>query len=290
MATVGKVKSALTLLINSPVIAIFLLIKGVTTSASEESDNENDKSRLLNYFSKYKKDLPSEILKYEQTYLKKQLNRLVFSAKLVDEVSKGRKLKILDLGSLGGYLAFLLKCRGHDVYALDKKRIETKFWKSRFDREYIRFDICDLTREKIPFEDQQFDVILFFEIIEHLPIYPIFVVQEIKRILKKGGVVLLSTPNFLRLTSRIQIVLGKPPYSLESFDMERGTGHFREFTSNELVFLMERLGFLVLEIEYRFFGAQTSGLTKIFEFVQAFLSKIFSSLNATIVLTAKKVD
>lgn len=45
----------------------------------------------------------------------------------------------------------------------------------------------------IPVENEQFDVILCTEVIEHVP-YPIDALKEITRILKKGGVLILTAP------------------------------------------------------------------------------------------------
>jgi len=41
---------------------------------------------------------------------------------------------------------------------------------------------------------KQYDIILFFEVIEHLPV-PEFAIRDIKKLLKPTGVLILSTPN-----------------------------------------------------------------------------------------------
>lgn len=47
---------------------------------------------------------------------------------------------------------------------------------------------------KLPFKDNSFDVVLFLEILEHLR-EPVPVLEEIKRIKKKEGILVLSTPH-----------------------------------------------------------------------------------------------
>lgn len=57
----------------------------------------------------------------------------------------------------------------------------------------------------LPFKDNAFDVILFIEILEHLT-EPVPVLEEIKRIKKEDGILVLSTPHkysLLELTGRI---------------------------------------------------------------------------------------
>jgi len=53
--------------------------------------------------------------------------------------------------------------------------------------------------QEVNFHNGQFDVITMFEVIEHLQ-YPFSYLKEINRILRMGGVLILSTPNFNSLT------------------------------------------------------------------------------------------
>lgn len=50
------------------------------------------------------------------------------------------------------------------------------------------------TAEQLPFEDHTFDVVCSFETIEHLD-HPELFLQEIRRVLKPGGNIILSCPN-----------------------------------------------------------------------------------------------
>ena len=53
----------------------------------------------------------------------------------------------------------------------------------------------------LPYGDASFDVILLVEVIEHLENHRI-ALSELARILKPGGVLILTTPNIMRLNSR----------------------------------------------------------------------------------------
>lgn len=70
---------------------------------------------------------------------------------------------------------------------------------------------CDLGIEKIPFDDDTFDYITAFDLLEHIPrltykdgirIYPfIHLMSEIHRVLKKDGIFLSDTPAYPRFSA-----------------------------------------------------------------------------------------
>ncbi len=66
-------------------------------------------------------------------------------------------------------------------------------------------DIANLNHEPLPYPDALFDVVTATEVIEHLEDFR-RVVREIYRVLKPGGVCILSTPNILNLNSRLRFL------------------------------------------------------------------------------------
>ncbi|HXW83501.1 MAG TPA: class I SAM-dependent methyltransferase [Candidatus Binataceae bacterium] len=58
----------------------------------------------------------------------------------------------------------------------------------------------------LPFRDASFELVLMLEVIEHLADIP-HALREIARVLKPGGVAILSTPNRLNVTSRVHHLL-----------------------------------------------------------------------------------
>jgi methionine biosynthesis protein MetW len=59
--------------------------------------------------------------------------------------------------------------------------------------------------EPLPFADASFDVVICLEVLEHL-VDPAAVVHEINRVLKPGGLALLSVPNTAFWTTRAELV------------------------------------------------------------------------------------
>lgn len=66
-------------------------------------------------------------------------------------------------------------------------------------------DVADLNHEPLPYADASFDVVTATEVIEHLADFR-RILHEILRVLKPGGVCILSTPNILNLDSRLRFL------------------------------------------------------------------------------------
>lgn len=68
-----------------------------------------------------------------------------------------------------------------------------------------KVDIANLNNDPLPYPDASFDIVTATEVIEHLEDFR-RVVREIHRVLKPGGVCILSTPNILNLNSRLRFL------------------------------------------------------------------------------------
>jgi len=74
---------------------------------------------------------------------------------------------------------------------------------------------CDVSNENLPFSDSYFDVVYAGEIIEHLFDTEHFV-SEVKRVLKKDGIFILSTPNLAAWYNRVLFpIFGIQPFFTE---------------------------------------------------------------------------
>ncbi len=60
--------------------------------------------------------------------------------------------------------------------------------------------------DDLPFKAGKFDLVLMLEVVEHLPDIP-HILAEIARVVKPGGVAILSTPNRLNVSSRLHYLL-----------------------------------------------------------------------------------
>jgi len=64
-------------------------------------------------------------------------------------------------------------------------------------------DIVNLNCEKLPYAEESFDIVTATEVIEHLEDYR-KLLREIYRVLKSGGICIISTPNILNINSRLR--------------------------------------------------------------------------------------
>ncbi|NWF38638.1 class I SAM-dependent methyltransferase [Mariprofundus sp. NF] len=70
----------------------------------------------------------------------------------------------------------------------------------------VTVNVVDLNDGKLPYADQQFDLVTFTEVAEHLENYRA-IIREIHRVLKPGGVVVITTPNVLNMKSRMRFLI-----------------------------------------------------------------------------------
>ncbi len=129
--------------------------------------------------------------------------------------------EVLDVGCGDGYGSSLLARKAVKVIGIDNCRAAIKHACERYQAPNLFFQSADAYQ--LPFESHSFDVVCSFQVIEHLK-YPEKHLQEIERVLNKGGVLLLSTPNRVQFGGEFHL---KIPF------------HYREFIPTELEDLLK---------------------------------------------------
>ncbi len=136
-------------------------------------------------------------------------------AKMIEVIEKRgiKKEKILDVGCGTGYLAAKIKeiFPEAEIYGADisKKAITTG--KSLY--KDINLTVSD-SEQEFPFKDNFFDIVISGEHIAHLKDTDIYL-SEVARVMKKGGILILTTPNLTSWLNRILILMGKAPMFFE---------------------------------------------------------------------------
>jgi len=69
-----------------------------------------------------------------------------------------------------------------------------------------KVETVDLNHDTLPYKDNSFDLITFTEVAEHLENHHT-IIREIYRVLKPGGMLVMTTPNILNIKSRIRFFL-----------------------------------------------------------------------------------
>jgi SAM-dependent methyltransferase len=148
--------------------------------------------------------------------------------------------RVLDIGIVPGHMAMALRHLGCDVSGVTDDRLLQEM-NGRWAAEKIAVSRAIVDKEPLPFSDDYFDGVLFTEVLEHLLYDPRKLVDEIYRVLRPKGELVVSTPNVLRIENKIKVLLGRSIYPRhENFyfsDLYRR--HNREYTMQELIDLFK---------------------------------------------------
>lgn len=172
--------------------------------------------------------------------------------KVLNKFLKTKK-KILDIGCGAGTLSFYLASKHHEVLGVDisKKAIkESTISSEHMGLKNVKFKVLDFPKE-IP--DGRYDAILLFEVIEHIK-DDVGALRKIFKLLKPGGVLLLSTPSIKAPLHRLGLT--------KQFD--KNVGHLRRYDLDDLVKKIEDAGFKIKYVQ------KIEGVLRNFLFVDNF--------------------
>lgn len=102
--------------------------------------------------------------------------------------------------------------------------------------------LFNVEEDEFPYPDDSFDVVLFCEMLEHLLMNPLHTLAQIHRVLKPGGLLVLSTPNVARIENVMRLLHGANLYDPYSGFGPYGR-HNREYTRHELHRLLPFAGY-----------------------------------------------
>lgn len=101
---------------------------------------------------------------------------------------------VVDAASGEGYGSQILAQLASKVYGVDISKEAVEAARKKYNKENLSFIEGSIT--KLPFDNESIDVIVSFETIEHIDkSMQIAFMKEIKRVLKKDGILIMSTPN-----------------------------------------------------------------------------------------------
>lgn len=128
---------------------------------------------------------------------------------------------------------------------------------------------------KLPFRDNTFDVVLFFAVLEHL-VNRKQAVQEVSRVLKPAGTLLLSVPNKDTTWKRMQRHARLSYYS--------DADHKIEFTKNSIKSLLEANSFKVIKLNTVALDMPFVGVIDMLGGISLTLYKVLSQIRRSFVL------
>jgi SAM-dependent methyltransferase len=192
-------------------------------------------------------------------YLDGHADRLTSDLELVtrDVPAGGR---ILDIGCSPPFVLAVLKSLGYAATGVDVQ--PQVFANSQAELGFTAVG-CNVEQQALPFPDQSFDAVLLCEVFEHLRLNPVRTMQEIRRVVRPGGFLYLTTPNSYSLGGISNFVLKRSGYfcttrdlydELDQINIEGFSGHVREYTHREVEGFLARLGFSRVVPHFRFGG------------------------------------
>jgi SAM-dependent methyltransferase len=125
---------------------------------------------------------------------------------------------VLDAACGSGYGSKILSENAKKVIGIDTCNETIRYCYSRYQDKNLSF--CQMDCKYLAFPSSCFDIVISFETLEHLK-DPYIFSQELKRVLKDNGILIISTPN--KENFSIYTKGRKNPY------------HFKEFTESEFV-------------------------------------------------------
>ena len=182
---------------------------------------------------------------YDQDYFEMRTNKnnslkrqQMYSIEIKDleKIKKGGR--ILDVGCGGGFFLNSLS----DFW--EKYGVEISDTSAEFGRGNLGLNIKTGELTDAKFESDYFDVVNIRGVIEHLP-DPMGDLRESYRILKKGGIVAINTPNIASLCAKIY----KNKFRL--IDPKR---HIYYFSTRTISKILEEVGFCIIKKSYFYLG------------------------------------
>lgn len=188
-------------------------------------------------------------------YVEHHVPRLALDLDLANRfVDRGSP--VLEIGSVPPVLTAGLHAEGHSVVGLD---LDPSRFARGIDSAGLRVLRCDIEQEAMPISSDSQACVLLNEVFEHLRLNPPAVLAECLRVLRPGGVLMLSTPNMrgyrgirsLVRKGRSAFLQGNIYEQYAKLETLGHMGHVREYTPRDLRELLGRVGFDVERILFR---------------------------------------
>ena len=203
-------------------------------------------SKTNEYYSKAKNTHAPTI---RESYLRTAKSQV----RLIQKYVSGTNL--LDIGCAQGFFLFSASQAGYTTKGIEISQDAAEYAIREFG-----LDVEAKPFEELRFADNHFDVVTLWQVLEHVP-YPIVILKEVHRILKPGGLLVVSTPNIEGIPAKI---LRKRWWDIKRL-------HINQFTTKTLTDILQNGGFKnISSVSYRGFVSLSILLTMMLKYLDAY--------------------
>jgi ubiquinone/menaquinone biosynthesis C-methylase UbiE len=192
----------------------------------------------VNGMNEKMENLQEKIYNEQSKKVDEQKDKSHRTEKVIKLIGNVRGKRILDVGCFNGEMISVFT-NDNDCYGIDISEKPLEIAKKRGIKTFkINFE-----SEKFPFKDNFFEIIICSEMLEHL-INQDHCLQEIRRVLKKEGLFILTIPNInTPLSWFMQIFLDYTPQMSARYK----SPHFRDFTKKIGESMLKINGFKIIK-------------------------------------------
>ena len=227
-------------------------IRALIRECQEQARPEDDFSYLEAFLGRFAGTEPSA-----QRLWETRRASYLAALQVLPAAHPGERLLVLgnDYGRLG---PALMRIKGYEIVGAGNDErsstVQACVRDGETGEEYVfplyRFP---LESECWPLEESSFDAVWCSEVLERAHRDPMLVLQQINRLLKPGGLLLLATPNIASARSVTRVLRGDNPYLVGQYRRPRQAsgGHNREYAPAELERVVAAAGFASLRLQTR---------------------------------------
>jgi 2-polyprenyl-3-methyl-5-hydroxy-6-metoxy-1,4-benzoquinol methylase len=173
--------------------------------------------------------------------------------RLIQKYATGKN--ILDIGCAQGFFLYNASRAGYTT-----KGIEISQDAATYAMEEFGLDVEAKPFEETRFPENHFDVVTLWQVLEHVP-YPLTVLEEVRRILKPDGLIVVSTPNIEAIPAKI--------LRSKWWDIKRL--HINQFSTKTLTDILRNANFRnTATVSYKGFVSLSILLTMMLKYMGAY--------------------
>jgi predicted SAM-dependent methyltransferase len=209
---------------------------------------------------------PAESLEHEISYHNYHRNRMKFAFDLINK-HKGDVNVEIGAWTLTYWMRYN-KIPVHTVGFPEQRLINMR---GENDMDYD-YNLTKIRKVEAPINNA--DLVICCEVIEHLAFDMQTIFTFLGTMLKKGGRLIIQTPNGASLKNRLSLLFGKNPYQYIKDYPNGEYSHLREATLDELIAFASESGFTIIESHCNnYFNYSHSLKARLYEMIGMILPK-----------------